>query len=156
MNLNQLEGYFTKKVHDRAKVIVDTALCETVKDLMYYSPVGQPNEWYMSVPLDYKPGKYKANWQHSIGAKKTDILDARDDSIMDSESVTSKKLQQSIKANKLLFTTHYLTNNVEYAQDIEYGCATHNPQAQHSPIAVAGLVSQNISTYIDKAKQASK
>jgi hypothetical protein len=156
MNLNQLEGYFTKKVHDRAKVVVDNTLNLMVDELMYRSPVGQPDMWSFQ-PEDYTPGKYKSNWLHSIGSPVyVELEDTRDNSFQQKDCETGRRLKQQIASNKLLFTKHYFTNDVSYAKAIEYGSAIHNPQSQSKPHAVAGLVTQQTSSFLAKAKQVSK
>lgn len=154
MNLNQLEGYFTNKVHARAKVIVDNTLNQVVDGLMEHSPVGQPNDWSIEPPADYTPGKYKSNWLHSIGSPVfMELEDARDNSFQQIDCETGRRLKTQVASNKLLFTSHYFTNDVSYAKAIEYGSAIHNPQSQTRPHAVAGLVTQNVTSYIAKAKQ---
>ena len=154
MNLNQLEGYFTNKVHARAKVIVDNTLDQIVDGLMEHSPVGQPDDWSFK-PEDYTPGKYKSNWLHSIGSPVfMELEDSRDNSFQQIDCETGKRLKTQVASNKLLFTSHYFTNDVSYAKEIEYGSAIHNPQSiTNIPHAVAGLVAQNVTSYIAKAKQ---
>jgi len=164
MNLNQLEGHFTKKVHDRAKVIVDNTLNLMVDELMYRSPVGQPEKWTMYKPSDdYTPGKYKANWVHSIGSPVFEYFnhkDDRDDSFQERDTPTGRLLKNNIAGNKLLFTKHYFTNSTPYAKAIEYGYVSwqskHNPQSRSFPHAVAGLVAQETPSLLAKAKQAPK
>jgi hypothetical protein len=161
MNLNQLEGYFTKKVHDRAKVIVDNTLNLMVEELMYRSPVGQPEKWTMYEPTDdYTPGKYKANWLHSIGSPVFEYFnheDDRDDSFQERDTPTGRLLKNNIAGNKLLFTKHYFTNSTPYAKAIEYGSAIHNEQSTTNiPHAVAGLVAQETPSLLTKAKRMSK
>jgi hypothetical protein len=120
---------------------------------MFHSPVGQPDEWSRNPPKDYEQGKYKANWQYGFNEAKTGVLDMRDESdMMKLNSSTSKYLKKEIKVNKNIVGTHHFTNNVSYAEAIEFGSAIHNPQAQSKPHAVAGKVTQNIESYIAKAK----
>jgi hypothetical protein len=162
MNLNQLEGYFTKKVHDRAKVVVDNTLNLMVDELMYRSPVGQPEEWRVYTPSeDYTPGKYKSNWLHSIGSPVyVELEDTRDNSFQQKDCETGRRLKQQIASNKLLFTNHYFTNDTPYAKSVEYGLVPwqsfHNPQSQTFPHAVAGLVAQETPSLLTKAKRMSK
>ncbi len=151
-NKELLLSNVTKEAQQKAQRLVNRTLYNMIEELMFLSPVGLPEDWSSTPPKDYKPGKYKANWQHSVGSPKTDVLDDEDNSILDSKSRTSVKLKQSVDANKTLFTTHYFTNNVPYAEAIEYGSAIHNLQAQSKPHAVAGLVTQNIPSHIKKAR----
>lgn len=143
----------TTQTEKKAKVIIDDVLNQIVDGLMSLSPVGQPDEWKGSVPKDYEPGKYKANWQYGFNEAKTDVLDMRDESnMMDTNSSTSKYLKKEIKNNKKIIGTHYFSNNVSYAEAVESRSAIHNPQSQHKPHAVAGLTAQNIPSYITKAQ----
>lgn len=143
----------TTQTEKKAKVIIDDVLNQIVDGLMSLSPVGQPDEWKGSVPKDYEPGKYKANWQYGFNEAKTDVLDMRDESdMMDTNSSTSKYLKKEIKNNKKIIGTHYFSNNVSYAEAVELLSAIHNPQSQHKPHAVAGLTAQNIPSYITKAQ----
>ena len=150
----------TAQTEKQAKVIIDDVLNQVVDSLMELSPVGQPDEWVSTPPKDYEPGKYKANWQHGFNEAKTSVLDMRDESdMMEKDSSTSKYLKKEIKANKTIIGTHYFTNNVSYAEAVEYGAneerpwqSIHNPQSQHKPHAVAGLTAQNIPSFIAKAQ----
>ena len=147
----------TTQTEKKAKVIIDDVLNQIVDGLMFLSPVGQPDEWKSSVPKDYEPGKYKANWQYGFNEAKTDVLDMRDESdMMDTNSSTSKYLKKEIKNNKKIIGTHYFSNNVSYAEAVELGSvpwqSKHNPQSQNFPLAVAGLTAQNIPSYITKAQ----
>ena len=143
----------TAQTEKQAKVIIDDVLNQVVDSLMELSPVGQPDEWVSTPPKDYEPGKYKANWQHGFNEAKTSVLDMRDESdMMEKDSSTSKYLKKEIEANKTIIGTHYFTNNVSYAEAVEFGSAIHNPQSQHKPHAVAGLTAQNIPSFIAKAQ----
>jgi len=158
-NKTALLSNLTEQTQKQAKVVVDSVLNQIVDGLMFHSPVGQPDEW-THAPKDYEPGKYKANWQYGFNEAKTGVLDMRDESdMMVLNSSTSKYLKKEIKANKNIIGTHHFTNNVSYAEAIEYGKteerpwqSRHNPQAQSKPHAVAGKVAQNIESYIAKAK----
>lgn len=141
----------TKEVEAQAKTKVDDVLSKVVDDLMYFSPVGYDIEGEESkypVSKNYEAGKYKANWQYSFGSPKTDVLAERDDSRMMINCETGRKLKSQIRANKSIVGIHYFTNNVPYAEMIEYGHATHNDQSQATPYAVAGLVKELIDGYI--------
>ena len=136
------------------KVIKQT-LENVVDELMFLSPVGQPDQWAGSVPKDYEPGKYKANWQYSVGSPESDVIEEVDGSdAMEINCATGKKLKSQIKSQKTTIgKTHYFTNNVSYASAIEYGSAIHNPQALTEPHAVAGLTIQHLPLALERAKK---
>jgi hypothetical protein len=153
-NKAALLSNLTEQTQKQAKVVVDSVLNQIVDGLMFHSPVGQPDEWRTVVPdTDYTPGTYKANWMYTTDEPVFEFDDViRDNSFQDTNCVTGRTLKKYIHLNKKLVTTHYFTNSTPYAIDIEFGSAIHNPQAQSKPHAVAGKVTQNIESYIAKAK----
>lgn len=146
----------TEQTQKQAKFIVDDVLNQVVDSLMEHSPVGRPHDWTTVIPdEDYTPGKYKANWVHSVGTPMYEYFnheDNRDDSFQQIDCITGRLLKSHIKENKAIVATHYFTNSVPYAQDIELGSAKHNPQSLTAPHAVAGLTAQNIPGFIAKAQ----
>jgi hypothetical protein len=158
----------------KAEEVVRQTLVNVAEELTYLSPIGHPEEWARirnpkegksggvgSVPQNYEPGEYKANWQYSQHSPKTDILDERDGTNAKGKgSPTFAKLEKEINESKsVLNTTHYFANNVPYAEEIEYGWAIHNPQSSTegytpgTPYAVASLTTQNIPLALERAKK---
>ena len=156
----------------KAEAVIKQTLVNVAEELAYLSPVGQPDEWGTdpkgeaaskgsSVPKNYEPGEYKANWQYSQNSPQAGVLDERDATTATGKnSPTFAKLQKEINESKSVINkTHYFANNVPYAEEIEYGYAIHNPQSSTQgytpgiPYAVAALATQHVPLALERAKK---
>lgn len=151
-NFANIRKNLEEKVHKKAEFVVNSALLHMTDELMSRSPVGQDELWSTPAPPDYKPGYYKANWQHSVNTPISTTVQEYDDSFEQGRCDTYDKLEVSIKQNKQLSTKHFFVNNVDYALQIEHGWAIHNPRATTNiPHAVAGLTAQNFNKHVKNA-----
>lgn len=148
----------------KTKLAMDLTVQKTVQELdeeiVKNWPVGDPLRWKSqpkakkdgSMPVwksraGYVGGRSRANWQLSIGAPASGVLNAIDTSPGGSDTIAAHKdAIAQIKAGDII----YLTNNIVYAVPIEYG---HSGQA---PAGVVGLAILQFPQFVQRAAEASK
>tara|TARA_R110000822_G_scaffold59380_5_gene148251 strand:- start:1119 stop:1559 length:441 start_codon:yes stop_codon:yes gene_type:complete len=128
-----------RNVNDVAQAVAIDLFSRVVKS----TPVGNPSLWKKKPPVGYVAGRLRGNWQCSLGSPVMGALDTRDTSggttISNIVAVT-----ESFKGDGAIF----LTNNVPYANRIEY--------LGHSSQAPTGMVRINVLAFqqaINKAVQ---
>jgi hypothetical protein len=106
----------TKIVQESAKSFLTTVINRT--------PVGDPTLWASGrAPRGYRPGKLVANWQTTLNSKASGVLEDRDEN----RGPTIGKMENTVNSMKITDTV-YMTNNADYAQEIEDGKSTMAPQ----------------------------
>lgn len=95
------------------------------------SPVGDPSQWKSPAPPGYVGGRFRGNWQASIGSPAVGELDRRDEESTISEM---EAFVSALKGGRVTF----LSNNLPYAMPLEYG---------HSKQAPGGMVRKNVARF---------
>lgn len=120
----QLEA-FHAKLTKRAEDVVRGTVLELGSTLIDKSPWGRWEEWSPDSQAanprpPYVPGMFKGSWDYDFDAAPGARLDTID--------VTGGTSFVRINAAKTTpaFVTHFIVNNTEYAQALEYGYAIHN------------------------------
>lgn len=93
------------------------------------SPVGDPSNWaipltksrktgkmHFNAPKNYVGGRFRGNWQLSIGSPATGILD-----LVDKDGSATKAAHAGVIATAKAGGQFYLTNNLPYAIRLENG-----------------------------------
>lgn len=112
---------------EQAKEAIDSSLREIVIEIgasvIRMSPVGNPDDWKNPPPPGYVGGRFRGNWQFSIGTPKTGQLDRIDPN---GAETTAEIIDGAIqfKAGE----TAYIVNNLPYAIPLEYGWSDQAPQ----------------------------
>lgn len=121
-NLKQFEAWIenvTKKlVPEKVALFQKRVVLELFRRVVFKSPVGNPALWKnpSSAPPGYVGGKFRANWQVTVGAPSQ--------SIIESTKVPTFGL---ITTKVPLGTTVWLVNNVPYAERLEFGWSSQAP-----------------------------
>ena len=117
---------FATKTRGRMDLIVRRLVLEISRSLVMMSPVGNPTLWKSPPPKGYVGGRFRANWQHGVGA----INDKTTNDIDKSGSMTIARLGSAAVGAG---TVQYITNSLPYAQVLEDG---HSTQAPHGMVKV--------------------
>jgi hypothetical protein len=124
----------TNLTNAQLSAYVRATVIDIGKKIIYMSPVGDPTHWkdwnaggYAAntthwlvkagfVGDGYTGGRFRGNWQHTTGAAASGDLPDIDAS----GSHTEEKLRASVNTGSP-FVTHYIVNNLPYAQALEDG-----------------------------------
>lgn len=118
---------FAKKAGANADLVVRKVVLDVGKSVVEKSPVDT--------------GRFRANWQHSVGESN----DATSEAVDPSGSATIATLGASIAATPAAGQTHYLTNSLPYAIPLENG---HSKQA---PAGMVGITVVEYQSFVDSA-----
>jgi hypothetical protein len=113
---------FIEKTKANRDIVVQKVAMDMLSSLVMKSPVGNPDLWKSAPPPGYVGGRFRANWHVTEGSAD----DWTTDTIDSAGSATLADGQQKILSFKI-GGTMYLTNNLPYAQPLEYGHSTQAP-----------------------------
>lgn len=116
---------FHAKLALRAQSVVREVVLQVGYALVDKSPWGRWEKWtprsQHARPMPpYVPGLFKGSWDYDFDAPPSAQLDSVDAS--GSASLARINAVRSTPA----FVTHFIVNNTEYAEALEYGYAIHN------------------------------
>ena len=120
----QLDAFHAKPTI-RAEALVREVVLQTGYTLVEKSPWGRWERWTPSSqharPMPpYVPGLFKGSWDYDFDAPPTTRLDS-----VDQTGGTSMARIGAARSTPA-FVTHFIVNNTEYAEALEYGYAIHN------------------------------
>lgn len=135
MSFGQEIGRWAKDTSQDMADLHQAAVLKLFSSVILQTPVGNPDNWQNpeSAPEGYVGGRLRGNWQVSTGRPASGELDTIDSS----GNTTVGNMRQFV--NGLDFTKDvevYLTNNLPYAERIEY--------FGHSGQAPEGMVRKNL------------
>lgn len=130
------EGKFSVSVTNwaaKAKANADQVLRATciglLNNVVVRSPVGNPDLWkgdkhgFIRAPKGYVGGRFRANWQVTVDAPATGVIDA-----VDPSGQVSVLAGQVVINGVACGPPVYIVNNLPYAIPLEYGHSTQAPQ----------------------------
>ena len=125
LDFRQQLNAFHAKLTRRAEAVVRGTVLQLGHTLVERSPWGRWERWtprsQHARPLPpYVPGLFKGSWDYDFGSAPFSQLDS-----VDASGGTSIARIGAAKTAPA-FVTHYIVNNTEYAQALEYGYAVHN------------------------------
>jgi hypothetical protein len=110
------------KTKDDADKIVRYALGTIDARLVQRAPVGDASYWKHPPPPNYVGGRFKANFQMSIGSPATGNLDA-----IDKDGSATLASHANIVSAAKAGAVYYIVNNLPYAKRIEEGWSRQAP-----------------------------
>lgn len=131
---------WVEKTKDDMDKVVRFALGSIDGRLVGRSPVGDAKFWIHKPPKGYAGGRFKGNWQMSMGSPATGTLNVRD--------VTGQTTQAShagVMAAARAGEVFYLMNNLPYANRIERGWS------RQAPVGVVALTVVEWTNIVDAA-----
>ncbi|WP_146009824.1 hypothetical protein [Janthinobacterium sp. ROICE36] len=131
---------FIAKTKANQDLVVRAITMEISKEIDSKSPVGNANYWKSKPPPGYVGGRFRANWQLSLGSPATGVLDKvdKDGSATIAAHAAANK---AAKAGDVI----YLVNNLAYAKRIEEGWSG------QAPIGVVARTVVKFSVIVDNA-----
>jgi hypothetical protein len=113
---------WTEKTKDDADKVVRYALLTIDGKLVNRSPVGDAKFWKHPAPAGYTGGRFRGNWQVSIGSPATSALD-----VTDKGGTATLAAAASIISGAKAGEVQYIMNNLPYAKRIEEGWSGQAP-----------------------------
>ena len=104
------------------------------------SPVGDAKYWKSKPPPGYAGGRFRANWQLSIGSPTAGVLN-----LIDKDGSATIAAHGSVISTAKAGDVIYLVNNLPYARRIEEGWS------RQAPVGVVALTVVEFRTIVDNA-----
>ncbi|OYO29150.1 hypothetical protein [Janthinobacterium sp. PC23-8] len=133
-------GEFIAKTKASQDLLVRSITMGISKEIDSRSPVGDAIYWKRKPPPGYAGGRFRGNWQLSLGSPATAVLD-RIDKDGAATIAAHGDAMRAAKAGDVI----YLVNNLPYAKRIEDGWA------RRAPIGVVMLTVLNFQKIVDKS-----
>ncbi len=111
-----------QKTKDDADKIVRYALQTLDSRLVQRSPVGDASYWQRPAPKGYTGGRFRGNWQMSMGTAATGAKD-----VIDKDGSATLAAHASVTSTAKAGEVYYLVNNLPYAKRIEEGWSRQAP-----------------------------
>lgn len=135
---------FVKKAKGNMHAVVRDIVLDVGTRIVMRSPVGDASHWQSPPPKGYIGGRFRANWQYGEGVRPQGTLIAIDPK----GNATVVRILAGIKpdaAGKI----HWLTNNLPYAQRLEYGWSK-----RQAPAGMVGITVTEYQTVVRNAAAA--
>lgn len=113
---------WVQKTKDDTDKVVRYCLASIDGRLVSRSPVGDAKYWKHPPPKGYAGGRFKGNWQMSIGSPAMGALD-----VIDKDGKATIAAHAGIVASAKAGEVFYLMNNLPYANRIEKGWSRQAP-----------------------------
>lgn len=145
----QLESFHAKLTR-RAEAVVRTTVVQLGYTLVERSPWGRWEQWsprsQHARPMPpYVPGLFKGSWDYDFDAPPSAQLDT-----VDMTGGTSLGRINAARTTPA-FVTHFLVNNTEYAEALEYGYAIHNVPDPTPPGGMVRTTALEFRSIVDAA-----
>lgn len=131
----------------KAKANMDAVVRKIVLDLgtrvVLRSPVGDPSGWAHPAPKGYTGGRFRANWQYSIVAPETGVLNVADKS----GQVSIARITSGMPKGAAGWV-HFIVNNLPYAKRLETGWS------RQAPAGMVGLAVKEFQAIVARAAKA--
>lgn len=115
---------FAKKSEKKVTKVLQAGTLEIFSELIRVSPVGNASLWAKPPrTTDYIGGRFRNNWQTSIGAPSSGFNDSPD-----SNGALSKAMAMSVIPRIDFNDTVWIVNNLPYAIALENGSSTQAPR----------------------------
>lgn len=129
-----------QKTKDDADKVVRYCLAGIDGRLVQRSPVGDGKYWQRPPPPGYAGGRFKGNWQMSVGTPAGGVLDA-----VDKDGKATLAAHASVVAVAKAGEVYYLMNNLPYAKPIEQGWS------RQAPLGLVALTVVEWNNIVDEA-----
>jgi len=127
---------WVEKTKADADKVVRYALMTLDARLVQRSPVGDASYWSSPAPKGYTGGRFRANWQVSIGAPMKGVLD-----LVDKDGSATIAAHAGVIGISKAGQIQYLVNNLPYAKRLEEGWSR---QAPHGMVVLTVVEWNNI------------
>lgn len=140
MSFSMQIAEFIAKTKANKDLVVRAITMKIDNKLVQRSPVGDAKYWKHKPPPGYAGGRFRANWQLSIGSPAVGVRDLIDKDGSATIAAHSSAISAA-KAGDVI----YLVNNLPYAKRIEEGWS------RQAPVGVVMLTVVEFRTIVDDA-----
>lgn len=140
MSFSMQIAEFIAKTKANQDLVVRAITMEISKEIDSRSPVGDAKYWKHKPPPGYAGGRFRGNWQLSLGSPAATVLD-RIDKDGAATIAAHGDAMRAAKAGDVI----YLVNNLAYAKRIEEGWSG------QAPIGVVARTVVKFSVIVDNA-----
>lgn len=113
---------FAAKANGRVETVFRKVGLEMFSRIVKRSPVGNPSLWKHKGPKGYVGGRFRANWQVSIGRPAAGALDLKDRT-GSATIIKGAEVIQNVRADETL----WFVNSLPYARALEFGWSKQAP-----------------------------
>ena len=131
---------WVQKTKDDTDKVVRYCLASIDGRLVSRSPVGDAKYWKHAPPKGYVGGRFRGNWQMSVGSPATGALN-----IIDQDGKATIAAHAGVVAAAKAGEVFYLMNNLPYASRIEKGWS------RQAPVGLVALTVVEWSNIVDAA-----
>lgn len=120
---------WTKKAEANADRVLRATCIGLLNNVVVRSPVGNPDLWkgdkhgFIRPPKGYVGGRFRANWQVTVGEPAEGTLD-----VIDPTGQVSIQAGQATLNGVKCGPPVYIVNNLPYSIELEYGHSSQAPQ----------------------------
>jgi hypothetical protein len=140
MSFSMQIAEFIAKTKANQDLVVRAITMKIDNKLVQRSPVGDAKYWKSKPPPGYGGGRFRANWQLSIGSPTAGVRD-----LIDKDGSATIAAHGSVISSAKAGDVIYLVNNLPYAKRIEEGWS------RQAPIGVVALTVLEFQKIVDKA-----
>lgn len=131
---------FIAKAKANQDLVVRAITMKIDNKLVQRSPVGDATYWKNKPPPGYTGGRFRANWQLSIGSPTAGVRD-----LIDKDGSATIAAHGSVIATAKAGDVIYLVNNLPYAKRIEEGWS------RQAPLGLVALTVLEFQKVVDDA-----
>lgn len=131
---------WVEKTKDDLDKVTRYALQSIDGRLVQRSPVGDASYWIHKPPKGYMGGRFRGNWQMSIGSPAAGVLD-----VIDKDGRATQAAHAGVVGAAKAGQVFYLMNNLPYANRIEKGWS------RQAPVGLVALTVVEWNNIVDAA-----
>lgn len=140
MSFSMQIAEFIAKTKADTDLVVRAITMKIDNKLVQRSPVGDAKYWKYKPPPGYTGGRFRANWQLSIGSPTAGVRD-----LIDKDGSATIAAHGSVISTAKAGDVIYLVNNLPYARRIEEGWS------RQAPVGVVAITVVEFRTIVDNA-----
>ena len=140
MSFSMQIAEFIAKTKANQDLVVRAITMKIDNKVVQRSPVGDAKYWKSKPPPGYAGGRFRANWQLSIGSPTAGVRD-----LIDKDGSATIAAHSSVISAAKAGDVIYLVNNLPYARRIEEGWS------RQAPVGVVALTVVEFRTIVDNA-----
>ena len=115
---------FTEKTNGNIELAIKSIVAGVAESVIEMSPVGDATAWKNPPPIGYTGGRARGNWDYGFNAAPNTEYEIIDKS----GSISMGRIDTKLIGKKMAGNSHFLANNLPYAQRLEEGWSNQAPQ----------------------------
>lgn len=115
---------FTAKATNNVELAIKSVVAGVAESVIEMTPVGDATAWKKPPPIGYTGGRARGNWDYGFNVSPNTEYEIIDKS----GSISMGRIDTKLVGKKMAGNTHFLSNNLPYAQRLEDGWSNQAPQ----------------------------